>query len=156
MQPLAAPSRFTPLIPARALDTRGGGRHLHLHQRILLLAAVELIQRQLRPLPADDSLAADEAERPHAVRELDFDDDAACDDVEHVTQLGGEDPRQLAAVLDEVGVAVAALRQAGHEIFIEPQAQADGRDGDALLDERGAEPAEILRRARPDVGQPVR
>ena len=139
-------------------DSRPGlrRRHLDLDQGKFLLAAIQLIERQLRLLTPDHALAPDKAERPHIIGKLDLHHQPAGDDIEHIAEFGGEDVGQILARFDEIRVAIAALRQARHEILVVAKPQPHGRDGDAFLQERRTEPPEFLGRIGTDVGEPIR
>ena len=130
-------------------------RHLDLEQDELLLLAVELVEDGHHVLAGDVGLAAENADRTDAVGALDGDGDFLRADGEHVAELGLEYLREVGRGPREVVIPVALLCEPRHQVLVVVEAEADGRDRDAFLDERGAEVAELVGRTRSHVGEPV-
>ena len=107
---------------------------LELDQGIFALTAIELIHAQFDPVAVNPAVAADDPQRPYAIGAVDVDDHPAGHGAEYVAEFAGEDARQVAALSDEIVVAVAAVGQLGHQVFVIVGADPDGGDRDPFLE----------------------
>jgi len=140
-------------FPLRPVRRRGD---FNFDQGKLPLTPIQLIERDLDGLPANDAVSTNDPDRSHACRQFNGDHDLAGDDAKDIADFLAENFREIAARGDKVGVAVAPTSKPRHQILIEIESHTDGGDGDALLDESRSEAGEFIGGARSDIGEAIR
>lgn len=133
----------------------GLGGDLDFDEREPALSAVKLMEWNFDAAVLQATFTTDDADGADAFGEEEFEDDALGDDALGLAEFGGEDAWEVGTVFDEVGVAAGAEGEAGHEVFVVVEANADGGHMDVFFKEGVAEAAEIFGGAGADVGDAV-